>query len=102
MRRLDHDEAPIPVTGPTTTRACWACCPSMSARPGARRSRWRRRRCGPFDLEAFREGHLTPVFFGSALRNFGVRDLIDALAAFAPPPRSQQADSRMVEANEPA
>ena len=37
-----------------------------------------------FDLEAFREGHLTPVFFGSALRNFGVRDLIDGLARFAP------------------
>ncbi len=36
--------------------------------------------CKPFDLDAFREGHLTPVFFGSALRNFGVRDLIDGLA----------------------
>jgi len=29
--------------------------------------------CRPFELDAFREGHLTPVFFGSALRNFGVR-----------------------------
>src|SRR5213075_2638589 len=28
--------------------------------------------CKPFELEAFREGHLTPVYFGSALRNFGV------------------------------
>src|SRR3712207_7106888 len=35
-----------------------------------------REACRPFDLAAFREGHLTPVFFGSALRNFGVRDLI--------------------------
>src|SRR5919107_1648508 len=50
--------------------------------------------CKPFDEKAFREGHLTPVFFGSALRNFGVRDLIDALAAFAPPPRGQDADLR--------
>src|SRR3954468_20077919 len=56
--------------------------------------------CKPFDAQAFLEGHLTPVFFGSALRNFGVRDLIDALAAFAPPPRGQGADIRQVEANE--
>jgi peptide chain release factor 3 len=48
--------------------------------------------CKPFDLESFREGHLTPVYFGSALRNFGVRDLIDALGEFAPPPRAQVAD----------
>jgi peptide chain release factor 3 len=57
--------------------------------------------CKRFDLQAFREGHLTPVFFGSALKNFGVGDLIDALAAFAPPPRSQAADRRRVEAGEP-
>ena len=37
--------------------------------------------CRPFDFDAFREGHLTPVFFGSALKNFGVKDLLDALAA---------------------
>ncbi|MDV2987925.1 UNVERIFIED_CONTAM: peptide chain release factor 3 [Methylobacteriaceae bacterium AG10] len=54
-----------------------------------------------FDLAAFREGHLTPVFFGSALRNFGVRDLIDGLARFAPPPRGQEADKRAVEPTEP-
>ncbi|GGK35725.1 peptide chain release factor 3 [Salinarimonas ramus] len=54
-----------------------------------------------FDLAAFREGHLTPVFFGSALRNYGVRDLIDALGAVAPPPRAQDADGRAVEAAEP-
>ena len=44
---------------------------------------------------------MTPVFFGSALRNFGVRDLIDAMAAFAPSPRAQRADRRLVEASEP-
>ncbi|CAO4138524.1 peptide chain release factor 3 [Methylorubrum aminovorans] len=54
-----------------------------------------------FDLAAFREGHLTPVFFGSALRNFGVRDLIDGLARFAPPPRGQEADKRAVQPTEP-
>jgi peptide chain release factor 3 len=41
------------------------------------------------------------VFFGSALRNFGVRDLMDALAEYAPPPRGQEADKRLVEAGEP-
>jgi peptide chain release factor 3 len=56
--------------------------------------------CRPFDLAAFREGHLTPVFFGSALKNFGVGDLLDGFAAYAPPPRAQDADIRRVEADE--
>jgi peptide chain release factor 3 len=55
----------------------------------------------PFDREAFREGHLTPVYFGAALRDYGVRDLIEALGRFAPPPRAQAADKRLVEAGEP-
>src|SRR4029077_3807628 len=46
-----------------------------------------RQACRPFDLAAFREGHLTPVFFGSALKNFGVGDLLDGFSAYAPPPR---------------
>ena len=58
--------------------------------------------CRPFDLASFREGHLTPVFFGSALKNFGVADLLDGFAAYAPPPRAQDADARRVEAGEPA
>jgi peptide chain release factor 3 len=49
-----------------------------------------------FDLTSYREGHLSPVFFGSALKNFGVRPLIDGLAEFAPPPRPQAADKREV------
>jgi len=57
--------------------------------------------CKRFDAQSFLEGHLTPVFFGSALKNFGVMDLLDALGNAAPPPRAQQADSRLVEANEP-
>jgi peptide chain release factor 3 len=56
--------------------------------------------CRPFDFSAFREGHLTPVYFGSALKNFGVKDLLDALADFAPPPRPQQASTRIVEPEE--
>ncbi|HRO49865.1 MAG TPA: EF-Tu/IF-2/RF-3 family GTPase, partial [Hyphomicrobium sp.] len=53
-------------------------------------------------LEAFRHGTLTPVFFGSALKNFGVRDVLDALKTHAPPPLSQRAASREVVATEPA
>jgi peptide chain release factor 3 len=57
--------------------------------------------CKPFELEAFREGHLTPVYFGSALRNFGVGDLLEGLGRFAPPPRAQESNLRKVEAAEP-
>ena len=56
--------------------------------------------CKPFDLATFREGHLSPVFFGSALKNFGVDDLLDAIGRMAPPPRAQKADKRTVEADE--
>lgn len=44
-----------------------------------------------FDLEAYRNGDLTPVYFGSALKNFGVTELIEAIAEYAPPPRPQPA-----------
>src|SRR6185312_743768 len=57
--------------------------------------------CKPFELEAFREGHLTPVYFGSALRNFGVGDLLDGLGRYAPPPRAQESNLRKVDAAEP-
>ena len=60
-----------------------------------------REACKPFELEAFREGHLTPVYFGSALRNFGVGDLLEGLGRFAPAPRAQDSDIRKVEAAEP-
>jgi len=56
--------------------------------------------CRAFDFKSFREGHLTPVFFGSALKNFGVKDLLDALAAFAPAPRAQVSNTRTVDAHE--
>jgi peptide chain release factor 3 len=56
----------------------------------------------PFDEVAYRNGDLTPVFFGSALREFGVADLIDALARFAPSPRSQPAHPEPVSPDDPA
>jgi len=56
--------------------------------------------CPPFDVEVYREGHLTPVFFGSALHNFGVRELLAGLARFAPPPRPAPAEPRPVDPTE--
>ncbi len=56
--------------------------------------------CRRFDFASFREGHLTPVFFGSALKSFGVKDLLDALASFAPAPRAQVANKRTIDAHE--
>ncbi len=49
-----------------------------------------------FDLEAYRNGDLTPVYFGSALKNFGVAELIDAIARYAPPPRPQPAGEERI------
>src|SRR6201994_4150922 len=50
-----------------------------------------------FDLATYREGHLSPVYFGSALKNFGVAELLDSLAKNAPIPRSQAAVGRAAE-----
>ena len=53
-----------------------------------------------FDQAAFLAGTLTPVYFGSALNNFGVRELLDAFAAYAPPPGSRETMTRKVEPDE--
>ena len=50
----------------------------------------------PFELQTFREGHQTPVYFGAALKNFGVRQLLEGLGRFAPAPRAQPAVQRTV------
>jgi peptide chain release factor 3 len=50
-----------------------------------------------FDHGSYREGHQTPVYFGSALKNFGVRDLLSALATNAPPPGPAPTRGRMIE-----
>ena len=49
-----------------------------------------------FNREHYLEGHLTPVFFGSAVNNFGVRELLEALCDFAPSPRPQAAEPREI------
>ena len=54
-----------------------------------------------FNREHYLEGHVTPVFFGSAINNFGVRELLGALCEFAPAPRVQATDAREVAPEEP-
>ncbi len=49
-----------------------------------------------FDARSYLEGHLTPVFFGSALRSFGIRALLDGIAEHAPAPRPQPAEPEPV------
>ena len=52
------------------------------------------------DLEAYRRGELTPVFFGSAINNFGVQELLDAFVQYAPGPIARETQQRRVEPQE--
>jgi peptide chain release factor 3 len=52
----------------------------------------------PLDVAAFREGHMTPVLFGSALKDYSVGELLDLLTGIAPPPGTQPAAPRNVHA----
>ena len=56
--------------------------------------------CKPFDKKSYLEGHMTPVFFGSAVNNFGVREMLQGLGHYAPPPRPQPAVERIIEPTE--
>lgn len=58
--------------------------------------------CRPFELTSFLQGHLSPVFFGSALRNFGIRELMDAVVDYAPSPRPQATNERIITPSEEA
>jgi len=53
-----------------------------------------------FDIEAYKNGDLQPVFFGSALNNFGVRELLDCFIKIAPTPRPKQSDIREINPQE--
>ena len=51
---------------------------------------------GEFDRTAFLEGRLTPVFFGSATNNFGVKELLDTFVEWAPAPQPRAAETRVI------
>ena len=54
-----------------------------------------------FQVEEYLKGELAPVFFGSALNNFGVQELLDCFVEIAPSPRPVKAEEREVEPDEP-
>jgi peptide chain release factor 3 len=54
----------------------------------------------PFDRTLFERGQLTPVFFGSALNNFGVKELLDCFCELTPPPQPRETLTRIVEPEE--
>jgi peptide chain release factor 3 len=56
--------------------------------------------CPPFAVEDYLEGHMSPVFFGSAVNNFGVRELLGGIGKFAPSPRAQKTLERVVDPHE--
>ncbi|SFV67852.1 Peptide chain release factor 3 [hydrothermal vent metagenome] len=53
-----------------------------------------------FDLEEFNTGKLTPVFFGSAINNFGIQNLLDGFIKYAPHPQPHQAKERIITPDE--
>ncbi len=55
----------------------------------------------PFDVVSFLSGRQSPVFFGSAINNFGVREILQALVDWAPPPQPRDAGARLVHPAEP-
>lgn len=54
----------------------------------------------PLSTEAYLAGRLAPVFFGSAINNFGVRELLETFVRIAPAPRGRQSETRFVEPGE--
>lgn len=54
----------------------------------------------PFNKDRYLNGDLAPVFFGSAINNFGVKELLDTFVAIAPPPAARPSDVRMVNPEE--
>jgi peptide chain release factor 3 len=59
-----------------------------------------REACPPFTLDEYRAGRLTPVFFGTALHNFGIDAFLDCIVEHAPPPQPRAARERVVAPDE--
>lgn len=53
-----------------------------------------------FNVEDYLKGEVAPVFFGSAVNNFGVKELLDAFIKIAPPPKSRETDERVIKPDE--
>jgi peptide chain release factor 3 len=101
VRLLDGDAGAAGQLRKMSVREVAALNPAIDAAACAAELELVQHACKRFDATAFAEGHLTPVFFGSALKNFGVGDLLNALGQVAPPPQPQPADKRKVAPEEP-
>ena len=55
----------------------------------------------PFDRETYLSGEVAPVFFGSAVNNFGVQELLNAFCEISPSPRGRESDQKMVNPDDP-
>ncbi len=55
-----------------------------------------------FNMESYLKGEVAPVFFGSAVNNFGVKELLDTFVKIAPEPRSRETEERLVKPDEEA
>ena len=55
-----------------------------------------------FNRQSFLEGHMTPIWFGSAINSFGVKELMQGIAEYGPEPQPQKAAERQISAEEPA
>ncbi len=53
-----------------------------------------------FNLDEFLKGQLTPVYFGTALGNFGVKEMLEGLSQFSPVPQARACQERIIEPNE--
>ncbi|MBD3677744.1 MAG: peptide chain release factor 3 [Rhodobacteraceae bacterium] len=56
----------------------------------------------PFDRDAFLDGTLTPIWFGSAINSFGVKELMDGIGKYGPEPQPQRAEPRQIAPDEKA
>ena len=55
----------------------------------------------PLDVSLYREGYLAPVFFGSAVNNFGIKELLDTFVEIAPAPLPRETSTGMISAEDP-
>ena len=55
----------------------------------------------PFDRETYLSGEVAPVFFGSAVNNFGVQELLNAFCEISPSPRGRESDMKMINPDDP-
>jgi peptide chain release factor 3 len=55
----------------------------------------------PLDPQSVLEGHMTPIWFGSAINSFGVKELMEGIASYGPQPQIQRAEPREIAPEEP-